>query len=134
MKVIRIIVQLALLYVISFIGGVLHNLLHIPLPGSIIGLVLLFIGLSVKVIPAKWMEDGAGFILAYLPLFFIPATVGVINYPSLLSWSGALLLVVVVISTMITMVAAGTMSQVLEKQRLKRMGKKKCSKRYSQSS
>lgn len=134
MKIIRIIIQIALLYAVCFIGEVLHNLLLIPLPGSIIGLILLFIGLSFKIIPIKWVEDGAGFILAYLPLFFIPATVGVINYPSLISWGGASLVVVVVISTIITMIAAGTMSQSLEKQRLKGMEKKKCNKQFTQSS
>lgn len=134
MKIIRIISQIALLYVISFIGEILHNYLHIPLPGSIIGLLLLLIGLSFKLIPVNWIENGAGFILAYLPLFFIPATVGVMNYPSLFSWSGVVLIVIVVSSTIVTMIAAGTMGQFQERQRQKRLEKKKCNKHFTQSS
>ncbi|ASN04649.1 CidA/LrgA family protein [Virgibacillus necropolis] len=134
MKIIRIIIQIAVLYAISFIGEVLHDYLHIPLPGSIIGLLLLLVGLSLKIIPAKWIENGAGFILAYLPIFFIPATVGVMNYPSLFSWSGVVLIAVVVCSTIVTMIAAGTMGQFHERLSQKRLEKKKCNKQFTQSS
>ncbi|ASK62647.1 hypothetical protein CFK37_11035 [Virgibacillus phasianinus] len=133
MKIIRIISQIALLYLIFLFGEGLHNILHIPLPGSIIGLLLLLAGLSCKIIPIKLMEDGAGFILKYLPLFFIPATIGIMKYPSLLSWSGVVLLLIVVVSTIITMVTAGTISQFFERQKLKRKEEQECSKRYTQS-
>lgn len=133
MKIIRIILQIGFLFVITFIGDVLHNFLHIPLPGSIIGLLLLLAGLSFKLIPVNWIENGAGFILAYLPLFFIPATVGVMNYSSLISWSGIALIVIVVASTIVTMIAAGTMGQFHERHSRKRLEKKKCSKQFTRS-
>lgn len=133
MKIIRIILQIGFLFVITFIGDVLHNFLHIPLPGSIIGLLLLLAGLSFKLIPVNWIENGAGFILAYLPLFFIPATVGVMNYSSLISWSGIALIVIVVASTIVTMIAAGTMGQFHERHSQKRLEKKKCSKQFTRS-
>ncbi|MCP3033311.1 CidA/LrgA family holin-like protein [Halobacillus sp. A1] len=115
MKLVRIIVQIAALFIISFIGEEVRSLFNLPIPGSIIGLILLFFGLSFNLFPEKWIEDGAKFILAYLPMFFIPATAGVIQYPSLLSFSGAVLVVVVIISSLATMAAAGSVSEFFQR-------------------
>ena len=52
--------------------------------------------------------------LAMLPLFLIPATVGVMNYPEFLSLQGVLILTIVIVSTLITMVIAGRTSQYYE--------------------
>ena len=41
--------------------GAVQQFFHLPIPGSIIGLILLIICLSVKIIPVKMIEDGAGF-------------------------------------------------------------------------
>ncbi|WP_075981939.1 CidA/LrgA family protein [Bacillus massilinigeriensis] len=133
MKIIRIILQIFFLFIISFIGEWLHKQLHIPLPGSIIGFILLLICLWSKIIPEKWVEDGAGFILAFLPLFFIPASVGIMNHPSLLSLQGGLLILIVIASTIITMIAAGKTSQFLERKALKRREELECSKNFTHS-
>lgn len=132
-KVIRIILQIIILSAFSFIGGAVQQFFHLPIPGSIIGLILLIICLSVKIIPVKMIEDGAGFLLSFLPLLFIPAMTGVINYPSLFSASGAALFLIIVLSTIVTMIAAGYASQLLEHKANQRKEKKKCSKHVSQS-
>ncbi|GMX43963.1 hypothetical protein baveB2_29540 [Bacillus velezensis] len=71
--------------------------------------------------------------LSFLPLLFIPAMTGVINYPSLFSASGATLFLIIVLSTIVTMIAAGYASQLLEHKANQRKEKKKCSKHVSQS-
>ncbi|MGG4168988.1 CidA/LrgA family holin-like protein [Rossellomorea vietnamensis] len=115
MKIIRIIIQIGILYAFSFIGGAVEELLHLPIPGSIIGLVLLLACLSLKIVPVIIVEDGASFLLAILPLLFIPAMTGVMNYPALLSGTGAVLFLIVVVSTVVTMAVSGFASQHLEK-------------------
>ncbi|WP_034761375.1 CidA/LrgA family protein [Rossellomorea vietnamensis] len=115
MKIIRIIIQIGILYAFSFIGGAVEELLHLPIPGSIIGLTLLLACLSLKIIPVIIVEDGASFLLAILPLLFIPAMTGVMNYPALLSGTGAMLFLIVVVSTVVTMAVSGFASQHLEK-------------------
>ncbi|MCR8849390.1 CidA/LrgA family holin-like protein [Rossellomorea sp. SC111] len=115
MKIIRIIIQIGILYAFSFIGGTAQHLLHLPIPGSIIGLILLLACLSLKIVPVIIVEDGASFLLAILPLLFIPAMTGVMNYPSLLSGTGAVLFLIVVVSTIVTMAVSGFASQHLEK-------------------
>ncbi|MGE8078742.1 CidA/LrgA family protein [Peribacillus loiseleuriae] len=133
MKIINIIFQIAILYAFSFVGEVLHDVFNLPIPGSIIGMLLLLGGLSLKIIPLRFIEAGAGYLLKILSLLFIPAMIGIMNYPSLISIKGAMLLLITIISTMITMAASGMMSQFLEKRVQKRKEKEKCSKHYSQS-
>lgn len=114
LKIIRIVLQVAVLYAFCFIGTVIVDFLHIPLPGSIIGLVLLLIGLLTKVIPDWFVKEGAGFLLSILTLLFIPATVGIMNYPELLSGYGVLLVFIVLVSTILTFVLTGKIARRME--------------------
>lgn len=133
MKGLQIIYQIAVLYAFTWIGNFIHHILPAPIPGSIIGLILLLICLSFKIIPIKIIENGASFLLAYLPLLFIPAMIGIMNYPSLFSSSGAILCLIGVVSTIVTMLVSGAASQFLEKRTMKRKENKKCSSHLSQS-
>ena len=99
MKVAIVFFQLCLLFAIYQVGNYIQQLLHIPIPGSIIGMLLLFILLQLKVVKVKWIANGANFLLSYLTLLFIPATVGIIQYVGFFSGMGILSIVVVIIST-----------------------------------
>ncbi|MBS4175241.1 CidA/LrgA family holin-like protein [Bacillus sp. FJAT-49736] len=133
MKILIIFLQICILYIFSFIGTVIHNYFHLIIPGSIIGLILLFICLCLKIVPVMWIENGAGFLLSILMLFFIPTTVGIMNYPSLLSVQGALLILAVLLSTIISIAIAGKTGQFFEKKSQKGKDDKKCSKFSSHS-
>lgn len=99
-KVFKIILQVFFLYLLSVIGGLIVDFTHLPLPGSIIGLIILLVLLHMKIVKKKWVVDGVGFLLSILTLLFIPATVGVVNYPELLSWYGLSLLFITIVSTL----------------------------------
>ncbi|MBW7475839.1 CidA/LrgA family holin-like protein [Paenibacillus oenotherae] len=113
MKIITIIVQIGILYLFYLAGEWVQELLSLTLPGSILGLLLLWAALLCKLLPAKWIDSGANFIQSYLPLIFIPATIGIMNYFNIFAGKGMLLILVVIASTLITMVAAGYTSQFI---------------------
>ncbi|MET3211616.1 UNVERIFIED_CONTAM: holin-like protein [Paenibacillus sp. PvR008] len=125
-KIVKIAAQLALLYVFSYFGELLHNWLDLPIPGSITGLLLLLLALCTRILPVRWIEVGAGFLLAYLPFLFIPANVGVMNYASLLSGTGVLMLVIIVVSTLMTLLAAGLTGHWLNHRAHQRREAKEC--------
>jgi holin-like protein len=125
MKWIKIMIQIFILYEFSFVGEIIHRTLHLLIPGNVLGLLLLLLCLSFKLFKLDWIEQGAGFLLAFLPLLFVPSMIGIMNYPSLLSKQGALLFFIVIISTIMTVVAAGHASQLLEKSRQKRKDEQK---------
>ncbi|WP_339247950.1 CidA/LrgA family holin-like protein [Paenibacillus sp. FSL R10-2796] len=113
MKIIRIIIQVFLLYLFYLAGDYLQKQLHLPVSGSIVGLLLLFVLLLFRVVPVKWIEEGATTILAYLPLFFIPATAGIVNHMDIFSGRGLLLILILIVSSVLTIAAAAHSSQRL---------------------
>lgn len=117
-KIIRTVLQVTILYLFSFIGSWIVQSLALQFPGSIIGLLLLFGCLYFKIIPVQLIKDGAGFLLTFLALFFIPATVGIMDYPELLSWVGLGMVLSIVFSTIITIITTGKFCQYLEKKQL----------------
>ena len=98
MKYVKIVLQIIVLYGFVLMGNWLQDLLHLPLPGSIIGLLVLLAALSLKVFQLEWIESGSYFLLSYLPLYFIPATVGVMNYGHVFAGKGFLLIPITIIA------------------------------------
>ena len=133
MKILIIVLQICILYIFSFVGTVIQNYFDLIIPGNIIGFLLLFLCLCLKIVPVKVIENGASFLLSILMLFFIPVTVGIINYPSLLSIHGALFFAAVLLSTVISIAITGTAGQFFEKRATKRKDDKECSKFSSHS-
>lgn len=107
--------QILILYMFYYAGLIVQEFLNIPIPGSIIGLLLLFLCLYIKLIPINMINRGAGFLIAILPLLFVPICIGVIKYPILLSIKGLSIIFVVFISSVFTLLIAGGTSQILEK-------------------
>ncbi|WP_409368187.1 CidA/LrgA family protein [Lysinibacillus sp. 38-6] len=117
-RIIRIIIQIGILNIFYYIGVGIVSYLHIPLPGSVIGLLLLALSLNFKIIKVEYIQDGAGFLIGILTLFFIPATVGIIDYPELMSTTGLLIILAVIASTLIAIYLSGLVTQLIEKREL----------------
>lgn len=101
------------LYALLLIGNFLQNVFHLFIPGSIIGMLLLFLLLKTGIIKMKWMEEGTSLLLRHLTLFFIPVTIGFMEYLELFSGRGILLLLIIVISTALVMGIGGAVSERL---------------------
>lgn len=114
MNIIRTIAQIGIIIVFYLIGEAIVKITGIIIPGSIIGLVLLWLALFFNVLNVKYIRKGASFLLAFLTLFFIPSTVAVINYPELLTKSGGLLILAVIISTIFSLIITGRVSKFVE--------------------
>lgn len=115
MRIIRTVAQIAILWVFYYIGVLIVEWTNIFIPPSIIGLVLLWTLLMLNIINVKLIQDGASFLIAFLTLFFIPSTVGVVEYPELLTLSGLLLVLAVFVSTVIVIIVTGKVSQFIER-------------------
>ncbi len=69
MKFTKILVQIAALYVFYMVGTWVQEMLNIPIPGSLIGMFLLLVLLSLKVLPVKWFDLGAENTRCYYAVF-----------------------------------------------------------------
>lgn len=107
--------QVAGLTVFSMLVNSLTPYLHIPIPGSIIGMILLFALLESGIIRLNWIEVGASWLLAELLLFFIPSAIGVMNYSKLLEANGLQILGVVLVGTFAVMASSGLLTGAIFK-------------------
>ncbi|MBO1002221.1 CidA/LrgA family protein [Pseudogracilibacillus auburnensis] len=117
LKIVKVIIQIGLLFCMYFIGTWIQQAFSLFIPGSVIGLVLMFILLSTGILRAQWIESGARFMMNHLVLFFIPATVGLLNYYHLFAGKGIFLVIITMVSTFIVMVASGLISESFAKRK-----------------
>ncbi|KAA9008413.1 CidA/LrgA family holin-like protein [Paenibacillus spiritus] len=94
--------------------------LHLPIPGSIVGMALLFALLELGVVRLNWVELGASWLLAELLLFFIPSAIGVMNYSALLESDGLQVLAVVLGGTFVVMACSGLLTGLIYKAKERR--------------
>ena len=113
MRFVKICFQIAILYMIYWIGTLIQGLLHTSIPGSIIGMILLFILLQTNIIKEKWLGEGAQFLLAYLALLFVPATVGIMDYLSFFKGKGFITVAIVLLSTFLVMLTSSIVGDKL---------------------
>ncbi len=91
---------LAWLLVFQSIGELVSRALSLPLPGPVLGLIFLLIGLRFAPVREP-VGECAGFLLSHLSLLFIPVGVGVMTHLALLSQYGGRMLLVIALSTWI---------------------------------
>ncbi len=113
-KIIRIVVQVIILYAFQYLGVLIVFLTKIPLPPSVVGFILLFICLLLNWLKVEYIRDGATFLISFMLLFYIPPMVGIIDYPQLLSPSGTILICVVILSTIFSVLVTIFISQRIE--------------------
>ena len=109
----KFIIQFIIIIAFTFIGELLHFLIPLPIPASIYGIVLLFAALMMKLVKVSDIRETSTFLIAIMPVMFIPAAVGLID-----SWgdirSNLLQYVIVTtVSTFTVMGAAGYITQLI---------------------
>ncbi|MDM5194758.1 CidA/LrgA family holin-like protein [Bacillus hominis] len=113
MKYLTLLLQVGILYLFSLAGVWIREVFHLSMPGSLIGMLILFLLLSTRILPLKWFEIGAEKLIVFLPLFLIPSTTGLMEYGSFLLSKGSIVFFLVVVSTLVTLIISGYVSQLL---------------------
>lgn len=113
MNLIRLAVQVAFLWALSWIGTVIVNVLHWHVPGSLLGLIALFLMLQFKLVKVSWVELGASWLLSEMLLFYVPTIVGIVNYGQLIRAEGIRLVILIAISTALVMAITGVVADKL---------------------
>lgn len=115
-----VLLQLALLTAIYYGSVFIVSWLHIPVPASVAGMVILFFSLLKGWIPVRMIESGASFLTKHLAFFFVPIAVGLMSYGELIRTDGAALIGVIAgSSTLGLLVTSGLSSVLLKKGREK---------------
>jgi putative effector of murein hydrolase LrgA (UPF0299 family) len=94
---------IAALLVCQLAGEAAVRLATLPVPGPVVGMVLLFAMLLVRAPLPNAVEDTADGMLRHLSLLFVPAGVGVVQHLDRLGSDGIQLVIVVVLATAVTL-------------------------------
>lgn len=109
----RIPLQLAVIFAICVAGEVLHRIVGVPLPGNIIGMVILLILLCTKAIKPEHISGVSGFFLKHLALFFLPPSIAIMTVGDDILSKWPLLLFLCIAFTIITIAMGGWVTQFL---------------------
>ncbi|HAG43125.1 MAG TPA: CidA/LrgA family protein [Clostridium sp.] len=99
----KILKQLSIILLITFLGEAISSLLNLPIPGNVLGMLLLLLALMTKIIEPKAIEDICNYFLSNLAFFFIPASVGVLGCFDILRGNIFKILLVCVVTTIIVL-------------------------------
>ncbi|MGC9422470.1 MULTISPECIES: CidA/LrgA family protein [Vibrio] len=69
-------VSMGLIFLCLWAGITLQHWLGIAIPGSIIGLLILFALLASGLVPVDWVRPSAHLFIRYMILLFVPISVG----------------------------------------------------------
>ena len=109
----KLYVQLMIIFMISLVGEGISSVFHLPVPGSNIGLVLLFLALQFKLLRLRHISMVGNFLLANMTILFLPPAVGIMDkfqviapylLPIILIVLGAIVLNVCVIAVVVQLI------------------------------
>ncbi|MFR7836279.1 MAG: CidA/LrgA family protein [Ezakiella sp.] len=109
----KLLKELAIYFGITFISEIIAKLLPINIPPSIIGIVILFVLLELKVLKTEDVEMTGDYLIKIMPILFVPAGVGLIKYLDVLKIVAVPMVFVITLSTAVVMTAVGVVTQKL---------------------
>ena len=112
--------QFGIILAVTCVGEIMKYFIPLPIPGSIYGLILMFVLLLLRAIKVEHVKETGEFLIEIMPLMFIPAGVGLITSWGQLQSFLVPLLVITVVSTFVVMIVTGWLRSVFEQQILLR--------------
>ena len=103
----KIYLQLLIIFGFSFNGNVISNVFRLPVPGSILGMILLFLALQFKILEFRHVDEAGSFLINNMTILFLPAGVGIMAKWNLISHFWAQILLIVVAALIINMLILG---------------------------
>ena len=106
---------LTLILACQLIGEFAVSTAKIPFPGPVVGMILLFVFLSIKGRVPEELGNVAGALLNNLSLMFVPAGVGVMVHFRLLGTDALPISIALLISTLLTIAVSALVMVLLKK-------------------
>lgn len=107
------ILQCALLFIFLAAGELVVGASGIPVPSSIIGMLLLTAALKAKLVRLLWVDRVSDFLVKNLGFFFVPAGVGIMSRLGLIAEQWVPIVGATVISTIIIIAVTGRVHQIV---------------------
>ena len=105
--------EFGIILLITCIGELFRFVIPLPIPGSIYGLVLMLVLLITKVVKLEEVKSAAQFLIAIMPVMFIPAAVGLLDSFSALQPILIPALITVIVCNVVVMVVTGKTAEFI---------------------
>ncbi|WP_439394634.1 CidA/LrgA family protein [Bradyrhizobium sp. PMVTL-01] len=99
--------QLVLVLAFWLAGQVLVMLTRIPVPGGVVGMLVVLLLLATKHLSILSVRRGAEWLIRDMVLFFVPAALAVLDHRELMGIVGLKVFAVIVCSTLVVMCVTG---------------------------
>ena len=109
----KFIFQFLIIMVFAFVGELLHHFIPLPIPASIYGILLLFLALEFKILKVKDIKETSSFLIAIMPIMFLPPAVGIVESWGLIKVSWHPYVLVIGISSVVVMAVSGLVTQMI---------------------
>lgn len=105
--------QFLIIVMISFVGELCNQLIPLPIPASIYGLVILFVALMTGAIKLEVVKETGKFLIDIMPIMFIPAAVGLLESWGILKPIWIPVVGITIVTTVLVMAVSGRVTQVV---------------------
>lgn len=100
---------------VYLLGELISKNTPLPIPGNILGMIILLLLLLFKVVKLEQVETISDFFLSHLAFFFIPAGVSLMNSFDIIKDNWLPLMTICVVTTAIVIVVTGHVVQFILK-------------------
>ena len=107
--------QLAIILAAYFLGVILQWALNLPIPGTVLGLIILFLALSLGIVKTEMIEDVCDVLISHMSFLFVPAGVGLMTALGLLSGKLIQFFIIIFISTSVVFIVTASTVKFLRK-------------------
>lgn len=115
LKLLRMMGQIAILWVVFWLGNQITGITGLPIPGTVFGMVLLFCLLLSGIVKLSYIQEAADFLLKHMLFFFIPVAVGLMDWGAVFYEHAMVLTAALVVGAVLPFVTVGIITQFLHK-------------------
>ncbi|MEL7634021.1 CidA/LrgA family protein [Sporomusa paucivorans] len=116
LKLLQMTGQVMLLWIIYWLGNQITVITGLPIPGTVFGMVLLFLLLLCGIIKLSYIQEAADFLLKHMLFFFIPIAVGLMDWGAMFYEHAAVLTLAIVAGAVLPFFTVGIITQLVYKE------------------
>lgn len=99
----KVLLQFLIILIFTLLGELIASILPFSFPGSLIGLILLFLALLLKLVKVSDIKDVSSFLQKNMAFLFVPLGVGILNYFDYIKLHWVSIVLILIVSTTLTL-------------------------------
>lgn len=114
-KIVELFTGFCILWIFLLLGQWISGWLPFVVPGSVVGMILIFIALSLGIVKLEWINLASMTLLGWMGLFFVPYGVGITDAWSLVDGWGVYVVIIALVASVLTFMVSGKLFDMLKR-------------------